>query len=129
MIGVHTPVERLPVLLAIALWAAWGMSSFYPVSRTGRCRYRQCEKTANFNVEGGNKKELYCKQHAEDGKVDVRSIRCSHEFCTKHPSYNVKGSWKAVYCQQHAAEGMVNVVTKRCSHEACTKLPSFNFED
>ncbi|CAM9576052.1 unnamed protein product, partial [Laminaria digitata] len=105
--GVHTPVERLPA-----------MSSPYPVSIMRHCRYHQCEKRANFNVEGGSKKAVYCKQHADDGMVDVINKRCLHESCTTRPAYNFEGSRTAAYCKQHADNGMVNVRNKRCLHES-----------
>ena len=58
----------------------------------------------------------YCRQHAEDGMLDVRSKRCSYKSCTTWPSFNVKGSKTGAYCRQHAEDGMVDVSNKRCSY-------------
>ena len=41
--------------------------------------------------------------------VHVPARRCSHDSCTKRPSFNVEGSKTAVYCKQHAEDGMVNI--------------------
>ncbi|CAN0034567.1 unnamed protein product, partial [Laminaria digitata] len=57
---------------------------------------------------------MYCKQHAEDGRVNVRHKRCLHGTWSSLPSFYVKGSKPPVICKQHAVDGMVNVVSKRC---------------
>ena len=77
----------------------------------------------SFNVY--SKKWAYCKQHAEDGMVNVYNGRCSHGSCKRKPSFNVKGNKTARHCKQHAVNGMVNVRTKRCSHNSCFKLPAW----
>ena len=67
---------------------------------------------------------MYCKEHALKGMVDVRKRQeCSHDSCTRRPTFDIKGSNTAVYCKQHAVDGMVNVDTIRCSHNACNKRP------
>ncbi|CAN0472717.1 unnamed protein product, partial [Scytosiphon promiscuus] len=33
----------------------------------------------------GNKKPSYCKQHAGDEMIDVRTKRCSHDACSRFP--------------------------------------------
>ena len=58
--------------------------------------------------------------------MDVRSRRCSHDSCTKRPSFNVEGSKTAVYCRQHAMDGMVYVHSRCWLHDSCTKHPGFN---
>ncbi|CAM9501879.1 unnamed protein product, partial [Laminaria digitata] len=55
--------------------------------------------------------------------VDVCSLRCSYDSCTKRPSYNVDGCNTAAYCRQHAKHGMVDVRCHRCSHDSCTGRP------
>ncbi|CAN0500610.1 unnamed protein product, partial [Scytosiphon promiscuus] len=42
--------------------------------RTKRCAHDSCIKNPNFNMEG--EKAAYCKEHAEDGMVDVRMNHC-----------------------------------------------------
>ena len=55
--------------------------------------------------------------------VDVKSKRCRHEGCSKHPSFGIDGSKSPTFCAQHAAEGMVDVINKRCRHEGRSKHP------
>ena len=59
--------------------------------------------------------------------VDIRTRRCSHDLCTKRPSFNVEGSKRAAYCKRHAEDGMVQVSAKKCMSVSCTIRPSFNF--
>jgi len=56
----------------------------------------------------------------------VRSKRCEHEGCDKHPSFNSKGMTGGRFCASHAESGMIDVINKRCEHEGCDKHPSFN---
>ena len=69
----------------------------------------------------GSKTAAYCRLHAKDGMVDVRSRHCLHDSCKTFPSFNVEGSKTAIYCKRHAEVGMVNIHTKRCSHDGCTR--------
>ena len=39
----------------------------------------------------------FCRTHAEEGMVNVSTRRCSHDFCTKKPYFNVDGSKVGVY--------------------------------
>ena len=73
------------------------------------------------------KRAEYCKEHAPEGMVDVKSGRCKKESCGKQPSFGVPGTKTAEYCAQHAPEGMVNASRKRCGTEGCGKQPSFGF--
>ena len=67
----------------------------------------------------------YCKEHAEDGMVDVRSKRCVHGSCNTRPNFGTEGSKRGMYCKLHADEGMVNIRSKRCSHVSCSKQPAW----
>ena len=87
-----------------------------------RCLHDSCTKVPSFNAKGSGG-GLYCKNHAQEGMVDVRNKRCSHGSCTKVATVNVKDSRRGSYCKKHAPEGMVNVVGKRCSHEFCNTRP------
>lgn len=69
---------------------------------------------------------MYCRQHADDGMIDVRNKRCARAFCTNRPYCNVEGSKKAAYCRQHVEGHMVNVSSRRCSYGSCRKQTSFN---
>ena len=76
----------------------------------------------------GSKTAVYCRQHADDGMVDVCKKRCSHDSCTKVPTFNFQGSRTSAYCKQHAEDGMVDITNKHCSHDLCTRRPSFDVE-
>ena len=87
------------------------------------CLQESCTKTPNFNVAGGVT-AVFCKQHAEDGMVDVRCKRCAYDSCNTRPSFNYEGRKPAVYCKQHALGRMVNVLLpRRCSHISCSRYP------
>ncbi|CAN0527672.1 unnamed protein product, partial [Scytosiphon promiscuus] len=46
-----------------------------------RCHHQPCRVSAGFNFEG-SKPARYCKQHAEDGMVNVVGKRCVQDPCT-----------------------------------------------
>ena len=71
----------------------------------------------------------YCKQHAEDGMVDIRSKHCSHPTCMAAPSFNVAACPTPFYCRQHAEDGMVIVRGMCCVHDSCTKHASWGVLD
>ena len=64
-----------------------------------------------------------------DGRVDVKSPRCSHPDCTKQSIYNMPGSTGAVLCSHHKEPGMVDVVHKLCAHPDCHTQPNYNYPD
>ena len=111
-IGQH--FSRLP-RLPLAVFDFW---LSYRVARMRRCVHPQCMKFASYNLEG-SKTAVFCKQHSEDGMVNVISLRCSHVSCTRQPSFNAEGSRTAAFCKQHAEDGMVNIRITRCSHDSC----------
>ena len=87
-----------------------------------RCLYDLCTVRPSFN-HVGSKSPAFCKQHAEDGMVNVRGNFCLQKSCTKRPTFNVFGSKKPVYCKQHAPTGWKDVRHRRCSHDFCTMFP------
>jgi hypothetical protein len=89
------------------------------------CIENKCKKSPGFNF-ANEKSRLYCKTHAKEGMVDIKTKKCLELNCVKQPCYNVFGEKHAVYCKEHVKEDMVNVKTKRCIYENCTILPSFN---
>ena len=80
------------------------------------------------DIQPGSKTAVYCKKYAEDGMVDVRYKRCSHDSGARVPSFNVEGSKKAPYCRQNAEDGMVGVRSRRYAHDLCTERPTPNVE-
>ncbi|CAM9318963.1 unnamed protein product [Laminaria digitata] len=74
-----------------------------------RCSHDACVAVPSFNVKG-SKGAAFCKKHAEDGMVNVRSYsRCSSDACMTLPRFNVKGSKRPAFCKNHALDGMVNL--------------------
>ncbi|CAN0588986.1 unnamed protein product, partial [Laminaria digitata] len=65
------------------------------------CSHNSCTRQPSFSLVG-RKTAAYCKQHAENGMVDVRNKRCLHDSCTTQPIFNLVGSKTAAYCKQHA---------------------------
>ena len=53
---------------------------------------------------------------------------CIHEGCKIRPSYNKKGTTKALYCSTHKLEGMVDVISHKCIHDGCKIRPTYNEE-
>ncbi|CAM9205235.1 unnamed protein product, partial [Laminaria digitata] len=89
--------------------------------RHKRCSHDTCATRVYLDTEG-RKTAAYCKQHAEDVKVDIlRNKRCTYYTCLKIACFSFEGSKTAVYCREHADEDMVNVYTKRCSYNSCTR--------
>ena len=76
-------------------------------------------------LTAGETRGLYCKEHIEEGMVDVRHKHCMHPGCPKQATCNQPGAGGGMFCGQHKLEGMVNVVLKRCAHEGCETFPSF----
>ena len=96
--------------------------------RRKRCSHESCTVTPYFNVEG-SKTPAYCRQHTEDGMVNVCTSRHSHETCLRRPSFNYEGSQTEAYCGQHAPDGMndtmvVDVHSTRFSDDASTRQAS-----
>ena len=60
------------------------------------------------------------------GMVNVRSLRCAGDGCSKQPSYGVAGRKAADYCVQHALEGMVDVCSKKCAGDGCSKISVYS---
>lgn len=76
-------------------------------------------------VAAGETRGLFCKEHIEDGMVDVRHKHCMHPGCPKQATCNVPGAGGGMFCGQHKLDGMVNVVLKRCAQDGCETFPSF----
>lgn len=89
-----------------------------------RCSHHSCTRHPSFTVEG-KKTAAYCKQHAENGMVNLSSKGCRHDSCITKPKFNFEGSKTPACCRKHAEGGMVDIVSRRCSHIACTKHPSW----
>ena len=64
----------------------------------------------------------------EEGMVDVKNRRCSHDSCTRVACFKMEGGKMVVYCSQHAEKNMVDVRGNRCRHPVCTRQASYNVE-
>lgn len=83
---------------------------------------------AHGNVKKGSTKTKFCAQHAAEGIMHVANRRCSHDGCSKQPTYGLMGTRKAEFCVQHALEGVDNVMAKRCPHNGCSSRPLYGLE-
>ncbi|CAN0592613.1 unnamed protein product [Laminaria digitata] len=91
--------------------------------RSRRCLHDSCEKLPTFGVIG-SKKAVYCKQHAEDGKVDVCNKRCLHDSCMSWPQWSVLPDGSAFVCARHKSDlraGPVINFRARCNMVGCQK--------
>ena len=73
-----------------------------------------------FNRKG-SKTSASCKQHVEDGTMNVRQyIRCSHGTCMALASFNVEGGQRPTFCKKHAEDSSaVNIRGDACWHDTC----------
>eukprot|EP00903_Cladosiphon_okamuranus_P009506 g9058.t1 len=124
---IHVPVETYCQKRAEVLRDFLAKGSIFSTEE-----YRRTLETpARANVaaevpsvgKAGGKVE-YCRDHAEDGMVDVVSKRCADYGCIKVPSCGIAGG-KVECCRDHAKDGMVSLKHKRCTHNGCMKWPSF----
>ena len=59
--------------------------------RSLHCSHATFTKPPTFNIVG-SKTMVYCRQHSENGMVEVNSEPyCSHASCTTRPTYDFKG--------------------------------------
>ena len=89
------------------------------------CIHENCTTQPSYN-KPGEKVALYCKAHAKEDMVNVKSKTCIAENCSTIPHFNKPGEKVALYCKAHAKEDMVNVKNKTCIAENCTTIPSYN---
>jgi len=62
-----------------------------------------------------NPNQEYCKSHAPDNYVNVKSKSCLLHNCNIVPSYGKEGTKVAEYCKSHAPNNYVNVRNKSCA--------------
>ena len=83
-----------------------------------RCTHQRCARQSSYGKAGG--KAEYCRDHAEDGMVDVDTKKCIHHRCIRQPSLGKAGG-KAEYCRDHADDWMVDVTKNRCLNHSTVK--------
>jgi hypothetical protein len=64
-----------------------------------RCQKEGCNKQPTFNFEGEIQVK-YCKEHAEDGMIDMKHKSCQKEGCNTRPSYGYCGQ-VPIFCAKH----------------------------
>ena len=82
-------------------------------TRSWPCSIGSCTKRSLYNVKGSSKPK-YCKQHSEDGMVDITHLVRSRDTTTRPPKHNADGSRTATFFKQHAEDGMKNVRRMPC---------------
>lgn len=67
---------------------------------TKRCEEEGCSSlNPTFNFERETKGR-FCKDHKEDGMVDMKNKRCEKEGCSPHPAFNFEGEKKCRFCKE-----------------------------
>lgn len=89
------------------------------------CEGDDCEKPALYNFEGLKMK--FCREHKEEGMINVGDKKCEFENCKTHKCYNYKGK-PPKFCLTHKLAGMIDVRNTSCEIEDCKKQPSFNYD-
>ena len=89
----------IAVIGRFVMWAKMPMHvrwELYPVAHEA--------KRAHYGVEGTKRAE-FCAQHAREGFVNVLGARCTHQGCSKRPTFGVPGqkvrppgSWRWYAC-------------------------------
>lgn len=64
-----------------------------------------------FNVQG-SKIGVFCRQHADDGMVDVVDRRCANDGCRARPLFNVPGRGMGLHCLKLTDDDTVNISTR-----------------
>lgn len=82
------------------------------------CRYQDCNTRAVFNIPT-EQYPMYCKEHKEDGMLNVIKKTCHADGCQKQPRFNLRGQKKGKFCSGHKEEGMVDMFSKTCKEDGC----------
>ena len=97
----------------------------------GLCRHDPCKTKASFNDEG-SKTAAFCKQHAENGMVNVLDRRCAHGSCNRVPRWGVSTDGAATVCDYHKSDilsGYVINFTAQCQVAGCGQLSRWGIRD
>ena len=87
-------------------------------------RCKKCTTQPTYNFEG-EKKPIYCKEHKENGMINVLETRKCLK-CNKYPLYNFESETKGIYCVEHKEKNMIDVVNLKCKESNCNKQPNYN---
>jgi hypothetical protein len=89
------------------------------------CQQEGCEIQAHFGSDE-DKVRRFCKEHKEEGHVDVASKRCEHEGCESRPTYGSKEDGIRRFCLKHKGAHHVNVVDQKKTKKP-KKISTFSF--
>lgn len=92
-----------------------------------KCNHDGCTRQPTYNYIG-EKRGIYCSDHALLYMIDVVNRKCTHDNCTITPIFNYLGESRGIYCKKHALTGMIDVVNPKCNYNGCTSTsPTFNY--
>ena len=90
-----------------------------------KCIFKNCNTRSSFNTPG-EKKSIFCKEHKNEGMIDVINKKCQYEGCFTIPVYNEPTKKNGIFCKKHKKEDMVDVINKKCQYEGCLIKPIYN---
>ncbi|CAM9835595.1 unnamed protein product [Scytosiphon promiscuus] len=88
-----------------------------------RCRAAGCSARPWF-AQAGSRVPKACKNHKEEGEVNIYTPACEADGCSTRPHYGAEGE-RARFCRTHKLAGMVDVLNRRCAAEGCRRQPSW----
>eukprot|EP00903_Cladosiphon_okamuranus_P012092 g11351.t1 len=88
-----------------------------------RCRVAGCGGRPWFAQPGALVPKA-CKNHKEEGEVNIYTPTCEADGCRTRPHYGMEGG-RARFCSTHRLSGMVDVLNRRCSAGGCRRQPSW----
>jgi hypothetical protein len=90
-----------------------------------KCQFTDCNTRCSYN-KISETSPMYCKQHMDDGMINVINKYCRMDECKKRPYFNEPGLKTGIFCKQHKQDSMIDVINKRCQNTDCKKHPAFN---
>ena len=106
-VGMHslTPIRNAytGVFLKGQKKSRWG----FPQKMVKKCAHEGCMKISPVFNKPGEKRGFLCKEHKEEGMVDVQSKRCAHEGCLMQPRIQRPGrdAWQILWRPQARGDG------------------------
>lgn len=84
----------------------------------------KCKTRASYGFDGDDM--LYCKQHMEDGMIDLNARKCSVDGCNIQPVFGFENE-RAERCSTHKEDNMIDVRSMFCEVDGCKTRASFGF--
>ncbi len=104
--------------------------SMYDINNKSKiCTYtnssnNKCKTRASYGFDGDAM--LYCKQHMEDGMIDLNARKCSVDGCNIQPVFGFENE-RAERCSTHKEKNMIDVRSMFCEVDSCKTRASFGF--